>query len=387
MTRTLPKAALFPFLLAAAGAPAQAREQAAQQLVAQADGAPDTAAPTAPALAPQTLSSPRFIGPYRVLRELGAGGMGRVFLAESEAPIRRRVALKVIREGLFSPRLFKQFDVERQALASLEHDHIARLYDTGADSDGRPWMAMEWIEGEPIASYCERRELDLDERLRLFAQVARAVDHMHARGVLHGDLKPDNILVTERDGRATPKVIDLGLARVGGAAASEHGDDTEFVMGTPAYMAPEHFAFGGPQLDERSDVFALGVVLRELLVGDAEKGTGELKPMWHGALAPRAAPSDALLANASLGETAARRRGMGRAKLLARLRSGLDAVVRRATNLDPERRTRSASVLAREVELAVADHARAQVLRRAAVSLGAAASLGAALGALVTHLV
>jgi serine/threonine protein kinase len=387
MTRTLPKAALFPFLLAAASVPAQAREHAAQQLVAPAEGALESAASTALAPAPQTLAAPRFLGPYRVLRELGAGGMGRVFLAESEAPVRRRVALKVIREGLFSPRLFKQFDVERQALASLEHDHIARLYDTGADSEGRPWMAMEWIEGEPITSYCEARELDLDERLRLFAQVARAVEHMHARGVLHGDLKPDNILVTERDGHATPKVIDLGLARVSGAGASEHGDDTEFVMGTPAYMAPEHFAFGGPRLDERSDVFALGVVLRELLVGDAETETGEAKPMWHGALAPRPAPSAALLADGALGENAARRRGMGRAKLLARLRAGLDAVVRRATALDPEHRTRSASALAREVDLAVSKHARTQILRRAAVSLGAAASLGAALGALVTHLV
>jgi serine/threonine protein kinase len=385
MTRTLPKAALFPFLLAAAGAPAQARPQAAPEFLArQGDGPESSDVAQRLELEPQAPAAPRLIGPYRVVRELGAGGMGRVFLAESEGPLRRRVALKVIREGLFSPRLFRQFDVERQALAALEHDNIARLYDTGADGDRRPWMAMEWIEGEPITSYCERRELALDERLQLFSQVARAVEHMHARGVLHGDLKPDNILVTERDGRATPKVIDLGLARVNGAA---QGEDTEFVMGTPAYMAPEHFAFGGPKLDERSDVFALGVVLRELLVGGAAKHDTKGKPMWQGALEPRPAPSASLLADRTLGDEAARSRGLGRRKLLARLRSGLDAVVRRATALDAQRRTTSAARLAREVDTAVAQHARSQTLRRAALSLGAAAGLGAALGAFVTHLV
>lgn len=381
MTRKLRYAALLPFLLAAAGVPATARPLPPLLEAREEQGRELDVAPLDPTRAPRRTQ----IGPYRVLRELGAGGMGRVYLAESSGRIRRRVALKVLDESSFSPRLLAQFEVEAQALASLEHEHIARLYEVGADDEGRPWMAMEWIEGEPLTRYCDRRELALDQRLELFTQVARAVEHMHLRGVLHGDLKPDNILVCERDGRPLAKVIDLGLARLAGA----NSDATDIVMGTPAYMAPEHYGAGPGGIDERADVFALGVVLRELLIGSAGQALGATRlaaAPWLNAFRPRAAPSEELRTSGARGGALARLRRSSVRQLQARLESGLDRIVQRASALKRDARTASAADLAREVESELERHARAKALRRGAFALSAATALGVALGGVIATL-
>lgn len=377
MTRPLRFAALLSFLFAAALTPLSAQALPAPQLAARSDEEFD---PTPEPVDEDAALRPRQIGPYRVLRELGAGGMGRVYLAESQGRIQRRVALKVLNEGIFSPRILAQFEVEAQALASVEHEHVARLYEVGADDDGRPWMAMEWVDGEPLTDYCDKRELALDQRLELFAQVAHAVEHMHRRGVLHGDLKPANILVCERDGRAIPKVIDLGLARLKSAS----GDATDLVMGTPAYMAPEHFGAELESLDARADVFALGVVLRELLVGGAGHALDSLRlaaAPWLAAFAPRVSSSEQLRTSGARGGALARLRRSSLQRLQARLEAGLDLVVQRASALRREERTASAAQLALEVESELSRHAQAAVLRRGALALGAAAALGAGLAA------
>jgi len=378
MTSSLRTAALLPFLLAAAGAAPAAPPHA-----------PENAPPRAPIAGPSLgvvrdddVLAPappaKFVGPYRLIRELGAGGMGVVHLAESVEPVRRRVALKIVREGRYSPTLLSQFEIERQALAELEHPNVARYYDGGATPEGRPWFAMEYVQGEPLLEYCDRRSLDVDARLQLFASVANAVEHMHARGVLHGDLKPDNILVSERDGEATPKIVDLGLARLRNRSPGE----TDLVMGTPAYMAPEQFQLTPREPDERCDVFALGVVLRELLVG---KAPNEAKNGWLGAalrstFEPAVAPSERL---AELGDAApaiARRRGSRVGELRRRLRGTLDGVVLRATEREPERRIASARELAKALD---AERERRTTLarwRRTAAWSAAAAVAGLAAG-------
>jgi len=371
MTRLLAKAAaLLPFLFAAASA-APASSSATRAPLA-APGRRDAASPET--LAPAAPQAPREFGPYRVLRKLGSGGMGTVYLAESQSPVRRRVALKTVGEGLFAPSLMRQFAVEQQALALAEHPGVARLYECGADEHGRPWLAMEWVDGEPLLAYCERRELALDERLELFVQLARSVEHLHSRGVLHGDLKPDNVLVTERDGAPRAVLIDLGLARLRGAAFEPaNPDDTELVMGTPAFMAPEHFAFGGPQLDERADVFSLGVVLRQIL-GLQRADSGEVGAHWLQPQAPRVVQN----------ESATVHFGQRHSRWLRRLRSGLEAAVVRATALAREQRTSSAGELARQVEGAISrEKQRAEKLANwARIGLGSA--LGAALAAVAS---
>ncbi len=221
----------------------------------------------APAAADHAVETPR--PRYQLVRELGRGAMGVVYLAEQHDPVQRLVALKIAHAPAITPSMQAQLEFEAQALASLQHDHIARVFDAGTTDDGRVWLAMEHIDGEPLDQYCDRFALDVPARVRLLTQVAGAVEHAHARGVLHGDLKPDNILVTEIDGLPAPKLIDFGLAsplRTSPRSDDDAGLD-EVVAGTPAYMAPEQFTLPRGQLDARADVFALGVLLHEQLTG------------------------------------------------------------------------------------------------------------------------
>jgi len=220
----------------------------------------------ADALASQRVEEelPGRIGPYSVQRRLGRGGMGDVYLARQEAPVQRAVALKVIRLGLSSHELLERFEQERQALALLDHAHIARILDAGVDERGRPYFAMELVEGEPLTAHCERHALERDARLALFVQLCQAVEHAHRNGVLHRDLKPSNVLVTA----AGCKVIDFGVAKLvgeerGASLATASGQ----FLGTPAYMSPEQ-AGANADVDTRSDVYSLGVLLYELLVGE-----------------------------------------------------------------------------------------------------------------------
>ena len=226
-------------------------------------------APGADAGAPEGPDGHVHIGPYRLIHVLGEGGMGVVWLAEQREPVRRRVALKIMKPGLDTKEVVARFESERQALALMEHDAIARVLDAGATADGRPYFAMELVQGTPITEYCDTHRLSTRERLQLFGRVCRGVQHAHQKGVIHRDLKPSNVLVTLKDGEPTPKIIDFGIAKATGGGLTDrtlvtlHGQ----MVGTPTYMSPEQADVTALDVDTRTDIYSLGVVLYELLVG------------------------------------------------------------------------------------------------------------------------
>lgn len=219
------------------------------------------------------------IGPFKVCGILGEGGYGIVYLAEQERPIRRRVALKVIKPGMDSRQVIARFEAERQALAVLDHPNIAHIHDAATTSGGRPYFAMEYIEGLPVTEYCDREKLDLKDRLRLFVQVCDAVQHAHQKAIIHRDLKPSNILVTTGEGKPLVKVIDFGIAKALSQPLTErtlHTENSQFI-GTPDYMSPEQAEMDNGGIDTRSDVYSLGVVLYELLTGVLPFDSQELR--------------------------------------------------------------------------------------------------------------
>ena len=215
--------------------------------------------------------SPRRIGAYLFREKIGEGGCGSVYLADQESPVRRRVALKLIKPGMDSREVVRRFETERQTLAMMEHPNIATVFDAGQTEAGHPYFVMEYVEGAPITEFCDRRGTNLKERLELFVKVCRAVQHAHQKGVIHRDLKPSNLLVTMKDGVALPKVIDFGIAK---AIAMRISEDTlaaygRQFFGTPAYVSPEQLDPCRHDIDTRSDVYSLGIVLYELLTGSA----------------------------------------------------------------------------------------------------------------------
>ncbi len=207
------------------------------------------------------------IGPYKLLQLMGEGGMGLVYMAEQAAPVRRMVALKILKPGMNTRRMVARFEAERQALAMMEHPNIARVLDAGTSETGRPYFAMELVRGIPITAYCDQHHLGLEARLKLFGDVCRAVQHAHQKGIIHRDLKPANILVALHDGVPVPKVIDFGIAKAMHQPLTDKTHVTAFkqFIGTPQYMSPEQASMNGLDVDTRSDVYALGVVLYELL--------------------------------------------------------------------------------------------------------------------------
>jgi serine/threonine protein kinase/Tfp pilus assembly protein PilF len=206
---------------------------------------------------------------YKLLSILGEGGMGIVYLAEQEHPVKRQVALKVIKPGMDSKRVLARFDAEQQALALMEHPHVARVHDAGSTPSGRPYFVMEYVKGVPITEYCDRHRLTIEERLRLFLHVCEAVQHAHQKGIIHRDIKPSNILVTIEDEEAVPKVIDFGVARAISQPLTERTLYTEQgqLVGTPEYMSPEQADLNNQDIDTRTDVYSLGVVLYQLVAG------------------------------------------------------------------------------------------------------------------------
>jgi len=219
---------------------------------------------------------PDRIGPYRILQRLGEGGMGIVYAAEQREPVRRRVAIKVLRDGHNSREVLARFDVERQALALMNHGNIARIIDAGTTADRRPFIAMEFVPGEPITRYCERYDLSVEQRLALFRRVCDAVQHAHQKGVIHRDLKPSNILVMEENGEPVPKIIDFGIAKAISQRLTDRTLETRVgsLLGTPDYMSPEQVELSPLDVDTRADVYALGAVLYELLCGAPPFGFG-----------------------------------------------------------------------------------------------------------------
>jgi serine/threonine protein kinase len=286
------------------------------------------------------------IGPYTLLEQIGEGGFGIVFMAEQQEPIRRRVALKVLKPGMDTRQVVARFEAEQQALALMDHPHIARVLDAGATDSGRPYFVMELVRGVPITEFCDANHLPPGARLRLFLDVCHAVQHAHHKGVIHRDVKPTNVLVTLHDGVPVVKVIDFGVAKAVGRNLTERTLFTAYgqMIGTPAYMSPEQAEMSGLDIDTRSDVYALGVLLYELLTGTTpledgrlrEAGYAELQRLIREEEAPR--PSTRLSSLGAAATVLAGNRGLD-VKRLARLLAGdLDWMVLKALNKDRDRR-------------------------------------------------
>jgi serine/threonine protein kinase len=297
------------------------------------------------------------LGPYKLLEQIGEGGMGAVFMAEQAEPVRRRVALKVIKPGMDSKQVVARFEAERQALAMMDHPNIAKVHDGGMTASGRPYFVMELVRGLPVTEYCDREQLSIPERLELFVLVCRAVQHAHQKGIIHRDLKPSNVLVTVIDGVGVPKVIDFGVAKATGQALTDKTFFTAFnqFVGTPLYVSPEQAELSGTDVDTRSDIYSLGVLLYELLTGttpfDSETlkraAFDEMRRIIREEEPPR--PSTRL---STLGErltaVSARRKADPR-RLGPSLRGELDWVVMKALEKDRRRRYGTASDFAADV--------------------------------------
>jgi len=290
------------------------------------------------------------IGRYTLIRKLGQGGMGMVYLAEQTEPIHRQVALKLVRTGLEDPQILARFEAERQTMALMTHPGIARVFDAGTSPDGRPYFVMEYFPGLPITRYCNAHRLPLRQRLDLFLEVCEAVQHAHEKAVIHRDLKPSNILVAEQDGRARVKVIDFGIAR----ALAEHPGETltahDAILGSPAYISPEQLRQGSKCADVRSDVFSLGVVLYELLAGaspfrcrDASLST------LINVLTLEPPPPSRVLEDGGEEAGFAEMLSATAGELSRRLRGDLDAIVLKALDKTPEHRYASALELAGDI--------------------------------------
>jgi serine/threonine protein kinase len=295
---------------------------------------------------------------YKLLQQIGVGGMGVVYLAEQEKPVQRRVALKLIKPGLDSTEVIARFEAERQALALMDHPNIARVYDAGTTDSGRPYFVMELVQGIPITEFCDLHHLTPEARLKLFLDVCHAIQHAHHKGVIHRDIKPTNVLVALHDGVAVVKVIDFGVAK---ATAQKLTDRTLFtasgqMIGTPAYMSPEQAEMGGLDIDTRSDVYALGVLLYELLTGTTPLENWRLRVVGYVEMlrlireeeAPR--PSTRLSALGDSATVLARKRRLDARRLAQLLASELDWVVMKALEKDRNRRYDTPGNLAADVE-------------------------------------
>jgi WD40 repeat protein/serine/threonine protein kinase len=300
------------------------------------------------------------IGRYRLLKKIGEGGCGVVYLAEQEQPVRRQLALKIIKLGMDTKEVILRFEAERQALALMDHPNIARVLDAGATDTGRPYFVMELVKGIPITKYCDQKNLTTMDRLRLFVRVCQAIQHAHQKGVIHRDIKPSNVLVTEHDDKPEPKIIDFGIAKA--TTDQQLTDRTLFTafeqfLGTPAYMSPEQASMSGANIDTRSDIYSLGVLLYELLTGkipfEAKRllkgGLEEIRriireeePMRPSTRVHSLDPVD--------GEAVARQRQSDAPKLGHLLKGDLDWIVMKALEKDRERRYETANGLAKDVQ-------------------------------------
>src|SRR5262245_17267148 len=234
---------------------------------------------------PPTVDQPSFespgarIGPYKLLQQIGEGGFGIVFMAEQLAPVRRKVAIKVIKPGMDTRQVIARFEAERQALAVMDHPNIAHVLDAGTTDSGRPYFVMDLVRGTPITEYCDENSLTVRERLELFATVCQAIQHAHTKGIIHRDIKPTNVLVTRQDGQPVAKVIDFGVAKAMGQQLTDKTLFTAFaqMIGTPLYMSPEQAELSSVDVDTRSDIYSLGVLLYELLTGSTPVSKEQLK--------------------------------------------------------------------------------------------------------------
>ncbi len=301
-------------------------------------------------------SAVKVIGPYHLVRRLGEGGMGEVWLAEQKEPVRRRVALKLIKAGLSTREAMARFDSERQALALMDHPAIAKVFDAGATSQGTPYFVMEYVAGVPITEYCDRHKLNTRERLDLFTQVCEGVQHAHQKAIIHRDLKPSNILVTEVDGHPAAKIIDFGVAK---ALTQRLTDETMFtragaLVGTPEYMSPEQASSSGEDVDTRTDVYSLGIIFYELLAGTPPI---ELRKIALEEFLRRLREEDPLKPSTKISSDdentsteVALKRKTEPATLARQLRGELDSIALKALEKERSRRYASASEFAADIK-------------------------------------
>ena len=292
------------------------------------------------------------IGPYKLREKLGVGGMGIVYVAEQTEPVHRKVALKIIKPGMDSKEVLARFEAERQALAMMSHPNIAKILDGGTTKQGRPYFVMELVRGIPITEFSDQHKLDTPQRLELFIKVCKAVQHAHLKGIIHRDLKPSNVMVEVQDVEAVPKVIDFGIAKAINQRLSQHTVYTPYaqLIGTPMYMSPEQAQLSGLDVDTRSDIYSLGVLLYELLTGTTpferetleKSGFDEMRRMICDVDPPKPSVRLSTLNAAALSTIADRRRVDPR-KLHQSLHGELDWIVMKALEKDRKRRYESAS--------------------------------------------
>jgi serine/threonine protein kinase len=300
----------------------------------------------------------RTIGPYHLLQKVGEGGMGEVWVAEQHKPLHRRVALKLIKAGMDTRQVIARFETERQALAMMDHPAIAKVFDAGETADGRPYFVMEYVQGIPITAYCDKNRLTTAERLDLFRHICEGVQHAHQKAIIHRDLKPSNILVAVQDGLPVPKIIDFGVAKATAQSLTERTMYTELGMlvGTPEYMSPEQAEMSGENIDTRTDVYSLGAILYELLVGALPFDPKELRKAGYDEIRRRIRevdppkPSTKLSTMGEASTAQAQNRRTDRPALIRQIRGDLDWITMKALEKDRTRRYGSPSDLATDID-------------------------------------